>query len=384
MLTHNRDIVRAMCALHQYAPIAFDSQYHALAWVLRLDAASVLDRNAMASNHRYEQEDLRLQRERDHEKRERELREHSASLCLDDLPVFYNKRYTCSVTEEQLNQFSDHIGGGVRRVAVDMEPPTTPLDISPRTFSHVARRTYDPAHLVAVANEFAQRGPAVRAIISARTGYLDFVNDTLEAAVARGMTIDYTAVHAPCQPPPPFLEPAEHLKLLIVQGTYEAQGDTTIPGIIEKLKEFQFQEPEVISNFLEAGLLAPDDLSSAPYQRAATHYRMDSPSSTYLGGKQACSPYFRFPEEHAECSQPSQGLSGGYFRNNSESGPSKRRNNRHTPRRHDTSGGKNRATSHSQRSLTPAASHGGASDPVPSTSRGDRARSRDNWGQLRH
>ncbi|KAJ6452597.1 hypothetical protein C8R45DRAFT_1040312 [Mycena sanguinolenta] len=405
-LTHNRDIVRALCALHQYAPIAFDTQHHALAWVntqcditelhekrmfhernemeriiqcgnsliqlLRLDAACILDRNAMALNHRYDQEDLRLQRERDHEKRERELREHSASLCLDDLPVAYNKQYTCYVTEEQLNRLSDHIGGGVRRVAVDMEPPATLLNLSPRTFSCIARRTYDPAHLVAVANEFVQRGPQVRAIIGIRTKYIGFINDALESAVARGLTINYAAVHVPCQPPPPFLEPAEHLKLLIVQGTYEAQGDTTIPGIIEKLKEFQFQEPEVISNFLEAGFLAPDDFSSAPYQGAAAQHRVDSPPSTYFGGKQARSPYFRSPRVHAECSQQSPGFSGSYFRHKSESGSSKRRNNRRTLRRHDAQSGKNRAASHGQHSLTPAASLGGAPDPVPSTSRGDR------------
>ncbi|KAJ6459094.1 hypothetical protein C8R45DRAFT_1183242 [Mycena sanguinolenta] len=307
----------------------------------------------MASNRKYDQEDLWLQREQDHENRERELHEHSVSLCLNNLPVFYNKHYTCSV-KEQLNQFSDHIGEGVRRVATNMEPPTTLLNLSPRTFSRVACQTYDLAHLVAVVNEFAQCGPQVRAIIDVWTEYLGFINDTLELAVACGMTINYAAVHAPCQPPPPFLEPAKHLKLLIAQGTYESQGDTTIPGIIEKLKEFQFKEPKVILNFLEAGLLAPDNLSPALYQGAVTQYRVDSPPSTYLRGK-----------------QPSVGFSGGYFRSNSESGPSKRRNNCRTPCRHDTPSGKNRAASHGQHSLTPAASLSGAPDPVPSTLRGD-------------
>ncbi|KAJ7635671.1 hypothetical protein DFH06DRAFT_1139219 [Mycena polygramma] len=76
----------------------------------------------------------------------------------------------------------------------------------------------------------------------------------------RGWTLDEELLHRPAPVPPPYLTPHEYSRFLLFQYTFELHGYADVARVMGDFLRYRFQEPEIVSHLLHAGLFDPHDI----------------------------------------------------------------------------------------------------------------------------
>ncbi|KAJ6506226.1 hypothetical protein C8R47DRAFT_1209423 [Mycena vitilis] len=162
------------------------------------------------------------------------------------------------VMKKFLATISTDCGDGTRRVRDDLGVPVSEDGDRVRALS-VAAMLNGAMYRLAILL-FAQprlMEIARVAALRARVLHVTFECDAL--ADTRGIAYDETLLHQPAPFPPPFLHGIEYMHLRLLMYMFAREGDFEISDGIAQILKYRLREPAVITHFLCAGLLDPND-----------------------------------------------------------------------------------------------------------------------------
>ncbi|KAJ6467154.1 hypothetical protein C8R47DRAFT_1223729 [Mycena vitilis] len=88
-----------------------------------------------------------------------------------------------------------------------------------------------------------------------------FVIDTWKTFFQqRGWIVDAVLLHQDAPVPPPYLQPHEYSRLRLFKYTFALHGQFDVVCALDDFLRYRFRDPEIVSHFLHAGLLDPNDI----------------------------------------------------------------------------------------------------------------------------
>ncbi|KAJ7615069.1 hypothetical protein DFH06DRAFT_1343921 [Mycena polygramma] len=164
--------------------------------------------------------------------------------------------------EEVMKKFLEAIsvdcGDGTHRVRDELGVPVSETGDRARALS-VAAMLNGAMYRLAI-RLFAQpRLDEIGRIAALRARVLYITYEGAELVDVRRLTYNETLLHQPAPFPPPYLHGIEYMHLRLLMYIFAREGDLEISDGIANLLKYRFREPAVITHFLCAGLLDPND-----------------------------------------------------------------------------------------------------------------------------
>ncbi|KAJ6448422.1 hypothetical protein C8R47DRAFT_1231025 [Mycena vitilis] len=164
--------------------------------------------------------------------------------------------------EEVMRKFlatiSTDCGDGTRRVRDDLGVPVSEDGDRVRALS-VAAMLNGAMYRLAILLFAQPRLMEIACVAALCARVLHVTFECAALASDRGMAYDETLLHQPGHFPPPFLHGIEYMHLRLLMYMFAREGDFDISDGIAQLLRYRLQEPAVITHFLCAGLLDPND-----------------------------------------------------------------------------------------------------------------------------
>ncbi|KAJ6492182.1 hypothetical protein C8R45DRAFT_1137291 [Mycena sanguinolenta] len=236
---------------------------HEAIQILQLHGYNLLDRYAMERAQLFNEEELRQRQERESAEHTREYRGDLASIFIDEKLMWVIKPRQWEFSASTLDRAFSCAGPGFRRVPEEPEIPPTPRNRYPRALTAYARE-HGLAFIAALMAEFAEHPEEVNLLLFCRTMILHFIKFGFIVIGQRHWTIDIANLHDVAPIPLPILKPHETNMLRLLQRTFADNGGTEVARIADRLQEYQFKKPQVISHLLYSGYLDISDANPAP------------------------------------------------------------------------------------------------------------------------